>query len=360
MAEGFRTGACRPNDGRSVVSSRTAPIKTITAKDVARVAETSTAVVSYVFNNGPRNVSVATRERVLAAAAELGYQPNALARALSAGKTKSIGLIVPNICNAFFAESARAIEDAAAERDHVLLIGDSAMNQEHELRHVSSFIERKVDSVILVSLLSEPDLEAFHRAGIPVVVLHPIADETQASTLSIDFELAAQMATTHLVDHGYETIGLLNGPVDSAGSRQHRAGFDRAILAATQAGRTLPVSHRHCEISRAEAAEVMAGWLASDDRPRAVYVSTDEQAFGVLYAAHRAGLSVPEDLAVIGFDGTANSAYSVPALSTVKHPTEERARRAVEILVDRDPEAPPVHELLDFTFIARRSCGCED
>src|SRR5687767_148436 len=97
-----------------------------TARDVAKLAGTSNAVVSYVFNDGPRTVSPGTRERVLRAAKELDYKPNALARALSAGKTRSIGLIVPDIANPFFAELARAVEEAAAERGHLLLIGDSA------------------------------------------------------------------------------------------------------------------------------------------------------------------------------------------------------------------------------------------
>lgn len=324
-----------------------------TAKDVALRAGTSTAVVSYVFNNGPRNVSEPTKQRVLRAAEDLNYKPNALARALSAGKTSSIGLIVPNICNPWFAELARAIEEVATLRGHLLLIGDSAMLQAQERGHVRSFIERQVDSVIMVSLLDEPELDALEQAGIPVVVLHPIPDEDLASTLTIDFVDAARTATAHLIGHGYESIGLLNGPSDSAGSRQHREGFTRAL-----AGTGIRIDERSSEISRGNAAELARDWLRGDERPRAIYAATDEQAFGVLFAAYSLGLTVPDDLAVVGFDGTANCEFSIPPLTSVQQPTARIAARAVELLIGRHPDDVPVHESLPYSFVTRGSCGC--
>lgn len=326
-----------------------------TARDVARRAGTSTAVVSYVFNNGPRGVAPATRQRVLDAAAELGYRPNALARSLSRGRTHSIGLIVPDICNPYFAELARAIEDAAGTTGNLLLIADSALSAAQERRHALSLIERQVDSVVLVSVSEEPDLGAFFEAGIPVVALHPLSerDRRHASSLTIDYEAAAQRATEHLLAHGYGSVVLLNGPGDSTGARQHRAGFDRAVAGA----KGVRASAVRSEISRHHAAEVAEGLLSGPVRPRAVYCTTDEQAFGVLYAAHRVGLTVPDDLAVVGFDGTRNCLVSIPALTTVQQPTEAMARRVVEILAGRTVEDEPVHEILGFEFVARESSG---
>jgi len=324
-----------------------------TARDVAQRAGTSTAVVSYVFNDGPRGVAPATRQKVLDAAAELGYRPNALARSLSSGRTHSIGLIVPDICNPYFAELARAIEDAAGTRGNLLLIADSALSAEQERRHTRSLVERKVDSVVLVSVCDEPDLGEFFEAGIPVVALHPLSDRERASSITIDYEVAAQRATEHLLAHGYRSIVLLNGPVESTGALQHRAGFDRAVAGAegVRAGAI------RSEISRHHAAEAAYALLVGADRPRAIYCTTDEQAFGVLYAAHRAGLTVPDDLAVVGFDGTRNCLVSIPALTTVQQPTEAMARRVVEILADRSVDDEPVHEVLGFEFVARASSG---
>jgi LacI family transcriptional regulator len=322
------------------------------ARDVAILAGTSTAVVSYVFNNGPRNVSPGTREKVLHAARELNYRPNALARALSFGRTLSIGLIVPDIANRFFGELARALEEAAAARGNLLLIGDSGLNPDRERTHVAAFVERRVDSVIMVSLSDAPDLSAFTEAKIPVVVLHPLDPEQHASSIAIDYRAAARAATAHLVEHGYQSIALFNGPTDSAGSRQHREGFTQAV---TDHDGVLDTIELQTQISRAHAAQVALDVLARPSRPRAVYCSTDEQAHGVLFACHRLGLSVPDDVAVTGFDGTEHSAYSYPPLTTIRQPVLEMAERAIALLTG--PPDLRVREIAPFELVVRESCG---
>lgn len=320
-----------------------------TARDVAALAGTSTAVVSYVFNNGPRNVSPATRAKVLAAAERLDYHPNVLARALSAGRTMSIGLIVPDICNPYFAELARAIEDVAAAAGNLLLIADSALSAQTEERHRRSLIERKVDSVVLVSVTDDPDFGPYSQAGIPCLALHPVKEGSPASSLTIDYTRAAADATAHLLEHGYRHVQILNGPTEAVGPQQHLDGFRSAVEGAGVAwGQWRSAISRHC------AADVVAERLAAGEVPRAIYCTTDEQAFGALYAVHAAGLRVPDDVAVIGFDGTANATVSIPPLTTVQQPREEYARRALEIL---SSAAAPVHETLGYEFVVRSSCG---
>lgn len=322
-----------------------------TARDVAKLAGTSNAVVSYVFNDGPRGVAPATRERVLAAAAALNYRPNVLARALSAGRSRSIGLIVPDICNPYFAEIARAIADAAWATGNLLLIADAALSPDQEKRQGQSFIERHVDSLVLVSVQVDPDFSDYEAAGIPVVTLHPVADDCPASSLTINYREASAVAVRHLVEHSYPSIALLNGPA-SVGSDQHRDGFADAI-----AGTGVRTMEWTSAYSRHDAAAVARSHLAAADRPRAVYCSTDEQAFGVLYAAHEAGLRVPDDLAIVGFDGTLNCRVSIPALTSVKQPIPRMAQRAVEILHGRNANDPPIREILQYEFEARDSCG---
>lgn len=323
-----------------------------TARDVAERAGTSTAVVSYVFNNGPRNVSPATRERVLEAARALDYRPNVLARALSHGRTSSVGLVVPDIANRFFGELARALEEVAGAQGDLLLIGDSGLDPKREESAITAFVDRRADAVVVVSVHDAPDLGPLRQAGIPVVLLHPVPESGHASTISIDYEQAAFAAASHLVEHGYRTIALLNGPADAAGSRQHRTGVSRA---ATAAG-GVAVTEVSSQFSRAHAAQVMLDLLARPDRPRAVYCSTDEQAYGVLFACHRLGLAVPRDVAVTGFDGTEHSAYSLPPLTTVRQPIHEIAERALSV-VARDRPAGPVHETVEFDLVIRESCG---
>ncbi|RXZ48345.1 LacI family DNA-binding transcriptional regulator [Agromyces binzhouensis] len=326
-----------------------------TGRDVAQLAGTSTAVVSYVFNNGPRNVSDETRAKVLAAAEKLNYRPNALARALSFGRTASVGLIVPDIANPFFGELARALEDAAIARGDLLLIGDSALDEDREAQIISAFVDRRVDSVVMVSIREHPDFSAFTQAGIPVVALHPVDRGSAASSITIDYEEAARAAAEHLVSHGYDSIALLNGPYDSVGAGQHRRGFAAAVDRAGTPIRTIEVNSA---TSRADAAARALDWLARPDRPRAVTCATDEQAYGVLHAAHRLGLRVPHDLAVMGFDGTGHSAFAVPALSTVRQPIPRIAERAVGLLAEADGD--PVHEVLGYELELRESCGCGD
>jgi len=323
----------------------------VTAKDVAERAGTSTAVVSYVFNDGPRGVAPATRERVLRAATELNYRPNALARALSNGRTASVGLIVPDIANRFFGELARALEESAAERGNILLIGDSGQRIEREREHIAAFVGRRVDSVVVVSVSDDPDLSAFDDAGIPVVALHPLPRGVAASSLSIDYRAAARAATRHLLAHDYRSLALFNGPTESAGSRQHREGFLEAV--AEDAPETR-VSEYSTRIARAHAAQVALDVLARPSRPRAVYCATDEQAYGVLFACHRLGLRVPDDVAVTGFDGTEHSAYSYPPLTTVRQPVEAMAERAMELLAHGGDR---VRETVAFDLAVRESCG---
>ena len=323
-----------------------------TARDVAKRAGTSTAVVSYVFNNGPRNVSPATRERVLHAARELEYRPNVLARALSHGRTSSVGLLVPDIANRFFGELARSLEKAAAAQGDLLLIGDSGLDPLRERSNITAFVDRRVDAVVIVSVQDTPDLKPLQHAGIPVVLLHPIPDSLHASTISIDYEQAAYAAASHLVEHGYDSIILLNGPKDAAGSRQHRSGVHRAAAEAPD----VTVTEVSSEISRAHAAQVMLDLLARPERPRAVYCATDEQAYGVLFACHRLGLAVPEQIAVTGFDGTEHSAYSLPPLTTIRQPITEIAQRALA-MARGDHSNGPVHETAAFELVVRESCG---
>ena len=162
------------------------------------------------------------------------------------------------------------------------------------------------------------------------------------------------MATSHLLGHGYPSIALLNGPTDSAGSLQHARGFAQAIAGAEG----LTATTWRSAISRHHAAAVAAEKLSEPDRPRAVYCTTDEQAFGVLFAAYELGLRVPEDLAVIGFDGTANSEVSIPPLTTIQQPRDAYADQAIAILDELRAGGGPRHEVLSYDFIIRRSCGC--
>jgi LacI family transcriptional regulator len=324
----------------------------VTRADVARLAGTSTAVVSYVLNDGPRPVAPSTRQRVLDAVEELGYRPNQIARALSNRRSNTIGLIVPDICNPYFAELARAIEDEAVARGYLLLLGNSAGSAVREAEYARTFLERQVDGVLLISVQEDPDLASFHDQGIRVVVLHDVSDAQAASTIAIDDEAGTYTATAHLIEHGHRDLAFVNGTTEFAVAVQRQRGFDRAVRASRGVrGRTVTA-----DFTRAAAYEAALKLLAGPSRPTAVVAASDEQAFGVMAAAHRLGLAIPEDLAVVGFDGTAQGEYSNPPLTSVCQPVADIRRLALDLVTGID-EAP-AHHVLPHALVLRHSCGC--
>jgi LacI family transcriptional regulator len=200
-----------------------------TRADVARLADTSTAVVSYVVNDGPRPEAAATRERVRAAITELGYRPNAVARALGAQQTQTIGMLVPDISNPFFAELSQAVEDHAFGLGKVLLLGDSNGSNQREAAYLRRFLQQQVDGIIFIGLRRQSSLRLVEDAGVAAVVLDRPLDDLLLCSVSIDNAGAAFAATTHLLDHGHVRIGCVAGPGDQNAAVDRRSGWERAL-----------------------------------------------------------------------------------------------------------------------------------
>lgn len=326
-----------------------------TAKDVANLAGTSTAVVSYVFNNGPRPVSEETKKRVLESANKLNYRPHAAARSLTTGRTDSFGLVVPSIQNPFFGELAHAVEMAAKEAGHLLLIADSAMDPLQERRQIDAFIGRRVDGIILVSCESRQDISSVVSNGIPVVALHPVSKNQGSKTVYMNYSKAAESLTQHLIAaHAITSLLLITAVSERGGSKDHRKGVNTAIQ---KSGKNIRLSEIQADVSRASSFETCITYLKANPKPEAIYCATDEQAYGVLAALKTLELRVPEDIKVVGFDGTRHSEFSVPALTTVRQPLEIIAKRAIELLTIENPPTLDSSEL-DGKLIIRKSCGC--
>ncbi|MBB5079408.1 LacI family DNA-binding transcriptional regulator [Nonomuraea endophytica] len=322
--------------------------KPITLADVARRAGTSTAVVSYVINDGPRPVAAATRERVLAAAAELGYRPNRIARALRSRTTGVVGLILANALNPYFGALAEHVEQALAEHDRLMLIGNAGYSAERQRHLVERFLAAQVDALVIVSADADDDVARHaERAGVPAVYLHngPVAG--RAPVVAADNEHAVREAVAHLRAHGHHDLAFLAGP-DDAGpvGLRRRTWQDSAAPGAVALRSTY---------SRADADALTRRLIAGGAMPRALITATDEQAVGVLAGACAAGLAVPADLAVISLDGTPGSAHTAPALTVTRQPVAAMARQAVGLLFGQAAPAPAPRA----TLITRRSCGCD-
>lgn len=326
-----------------------------TRTDVARLAGTSVAVVSYVINGGPRPVAPATRDRVLAAIKETNYRPNGIAKALAAGATHTLGLVIPDVSNPFFAEMALALEDVAFEAGRVLLLGNSAESREREHELVNIFLQRRVEGLLYVGVDDHAQVDTIAATGTPVVVLDRQPDDSPASSVVVDNVGGARAATAHLVEHGYRDIGLLGGPALLSTAHDRRTGWEQAML---EAGLVVREDWMLSgEFSKAAGLELGRRLVSLPALPRGIFAANDQQAVGLLRAAAEAGLRVPGDLAVVTFDGTEDSEFSIPPLSTIRQPIEDIAQAAIGLLLN--PAAYESNRVTcAFELVLRRSCGC--
>ncbi len=326
----------------------------VTRKDVARYAGVSTAVVSYVVNGGPKRVAPATEAKVQDAIRVLGYRPNAAARALKLGSSETLGLIIPDITNPFFSLFAHAVEDAAAALGYALVLSNSDGNVARERNNVRNLAARQVDGVLLASVLFEPDLASLETADIPSVLLNQERDAPGFNSIGVDLAAGARMAVEHLIGHGHTNIGLAMGTNVSGSKDGREQGWRDALRDAGL--REGPITYS--EFDRSGGYVAGQRLLASVNRPTAIFASSDMQAIGILRAVREAGLDVPGDIALACFDGSVESEYSWPPLTTVVQPVTAMAEAAVASLVGAGRGEPPRHRLFATELKVRQSCGC--
>ncbi|WP_235019854.1 LacI family DNA-binding transcriptional regulator [Ruania rhizosphaerae] len=317
----------------------------VTRADVAALAGVSTAVVSYTLNDGPKNVAPATRARVLEAVRTLGYRPNATARALRLGSTGQVGLVVATVGNPYFGELTDQVEHAAGARGLALLVrtgGDVA-------EAIERLAARQVDGMLIARPMDARGAAAANASGVPVVLINAATAPEGVASVGVDRYGGARVAVTHLIEHGHERVAFIG---DTAGNRQR--GWADALAAAGLAEGPL-ASQSYSREGGYRAARQL---LTEPERPTAVFVASDEQAVGALLAFHEAGVAVPEEIAMVAFDGSAASAYTWPPLSAVTQPMEQMVQRALDLLTSAAPEQPVPVELLVPDLVRRRSCGC--
>jgi LacI family transcriptional regulator len=331
--------------------------RAVTRVDVARLAGTSTAVVSYVLNGGPRPVAVATRARVQSAIDELGYRPDRIARALAARRSEALGLVVSDITNPFMSDVSRAIEAAASERGYTVLLANSAIDADRERRHLQHLLDRRVDGLLMIPVgLDEATIAEVNHSGVPVSLLDRPVPGLNATTILVDNAGGASDITAHLVGHGHRRVACITGRPALHPAAERERGWANAVADAGLSPSRCPVIRTFVNRGAGYAAGLRL--LSRVRPPSAVFVASDEQAFGVLRAAADLGRRVPDDLAVASFDGIAQAAYSVPGLTTACQPVDDMGRRAVTSVLEwsfgRQTDVLPVH------VVRRGSCGCPD
>lgn len=330
------------------------PRTAVTRKDVARYAGVSTAVVSYVVNDGPKNVSPATQARVRDAIAILGYQPNAAARALKMGSSRILGLIVPDIMSPFFTELAHSVEEEASALGYAVVLTNSDGDRAKERTHIRNLAARQVDGVILSSVMFEPELTDLAAANIPAVLLATNMAAPGFASVGTDLRNGAKIAVEHLIEHGHTRIALAIGRNVASEIDGRESGWLESLANAGLPEGPIVRS----PFTRGGGYVAGQRLLASGERPTAVFASSDMQAIGILRALHEANVSVPEEMAIVSFDGSMDAEYCWPPLSSVRQPVRAMARFAVNALVGERRSAKPTQSVIPAELILRRSCGC--
>ena len=323
-----------------------------TVADVAREAGTSTAVVSYVVNNGPRHVTDATRARVERAIATLNYRRNSLAGALSVGRSNLVGLLVPDSSNAFFSELARHIESEARSHGYLTVLGNTNYDRVVERGYETAFADLQAAGVFVVTIDPQPPIDD-HT---PRVYLHSTPAGGSPSSVICDDEAGARLAVEHLVSHGHTEIHCITGPHDFGPSGHRMAGW---VSAMRDAGLpTADLLHR-VSMDRIEA-EIALREMLAEAMPPAFFATTDEHALALMRAASQAGVRIPEDAAIIGFDGIREALLGSVRLTTVALPLAEMARKAFEHLDGWSKGAEQFPTVLAPALVIGETCGNHD
>lgn len=348
---GHRSEGGTPLAGRPRTAQRRSPV---TRADVARVAGVSTAVVSYVVNDGPRPVAAATAARVREAMELLGYRPNASARALRLGRTHTLGLVMGDALNPFFAEYTSELVQAADAKGWRLLIADSRLDEADEAAIVDEFVSRQVDGLLFASAFARLDRSRILQdAGIPSVLIDCPGPVPGRRTVGTNAEGAAEALVRHLLEHGRRRIGLVVGDHGFGNPDPRERGWRRALRSAGLDDGTIV----RVPFSREGGYSGGFALLEQDPQVDAVFASSDLQGVGLVRALHQQGVRMPEDVAIVTFDGTKESEFCWPPLTVAKQPLAKLAAAAISLL-DAPDVASGTHVQLEASIVFRQSCGC--
>ncbi|WP_327358956.1 LacI family DNA-binding transcriptional regulator [Streptomyces sp. NBC_01304] len=313
-------------------------------KDVARHAGVSVGTVSNVINR-PETVAEETRLRVQAVIDRLGYVRSESARQLRAGRSRIISLLVLDMGNPFFVDVARGAERAAREAGLGVMVCNSDQSPAEEADYLSLFAEQRVRGVLLTPAdATGRNIDAFRRHHIPFVLVDRVAEGATECSVSVDDVAGGALAVRHLVETGHRSLAYVSGPPHLNQVRDRREG---ALAALRQAGlpaealRELPTERLDVAAGRDAGARL----LGLAERPTAVFCANDLLALGVLQALYAAGVKVPQDMAIVGYDDIEFAAAAVVPLTSVRQPAATMGALAAELLLEEiSAEAPGAHE----------------
>lgn len=304
----------------------------VTIRDVATETGYSINTVSRALND-KAEIRPATKEKILAAAARLGYRANRLAKGLRSNKTGTIGVVVTDVANPFFSALVKAMARAARELDYSIILQDSDEDYAGEEEAIRVLLAEQVDGILITPVQSARDtIERLYQAQIPLVLVGRYFDDLDTNYVVPDDHRGGYMATNHLLEQGVRRIAMVNGPFHISSARERHEGYAEA--------------HRRWSLPT-DGALIVDGALTVEDGlalgrtvlertppPEAIVAYSDFVAFGVMQAVREAGLSIPGDIAVVGFDDVRMSSCLQVPLTTVRSPKDDLGRQAVSILAE--------------------------
>ena len=342
-------------NGRSLRG--TAP-RSPSVKDVAVAAEVSLGTVSNVLNR-PDRVSERTRERVERVMRELGFVRNESARQLRAGRSSTIAYVMLDATNPFFTDVAQGIEEAAEHADMSLFICNSDNRAAREARYLQRLQQQRVQGILITPVNpDDPTLDEVSRHGTPVVIVDRVGAIENHCSVAVDDVLGGRVAIGHLLDMGHERIAVVGGPQSIGQVRDRFTGARAAMQDAGHSPDDLAVVGTDA-LTVAEgrsAGERIAG-MPRSSRPTAAFCANDLLALGLLQQCVALGISVPDDLAIVGYDDIDFAAAAAVPLTSVRQPRRDLGRTAAELLLDEASNAEHAHQQILFTpeLVARGS-----
>ncbi|WP_153445835.1 DNA-binding transcriptional regulator CytR [Vibrio algicola] len=328
-----------------------------TMKEVARLAGVSTATVSRALMS-PEKVSNSTRRRVEDAVMSSGYSPNSLVRNLRRNESKTIIVIVPDLCDPYFSEIIRGIEDTAAEHDYLILLGDSSQQLNRETTFMNLVFTKQADGMVLLGSDTPFDVSKPEQKNLPPLVMGcEYAPELELPTVHIDNLTAAFDIVNYLTQMGHKRVAEMSGPESAALCQFRHQGYQQALR---RAGLEMNPSHRvYGDFSFESGALAVKRLLTQPEPPTAIFCHNDAMAIGAMQQAKKMGYRIPQDLSVVGFDDIQFSQYCEPPLTTIAQPRYEIGKQSMLMLLEtlKGNEVRAGSRLLEANLVIRNSAG---
>ena len=305
-----------------------------TMKDVARVAGVSTSTVSHVINKD-RFVSEAITAKVEAAIKNLNYAPSALARSLKLNQTRTIGMLITASTNPFYSELVRGVERSCFERGYSLVLCNTEGDEQRMNRNLETLMQKRVDGLLLLCTEThQPSQEIMQRyPSVPIVMMDWAPFDGDCDLIQDNSLFGGDMATQYLIDTGHTRIACISGPLDKTPARLRLEGYRAAMhRAGVEIAKGYEITS---DFEFGGGFEAMNALLALPVRPDAVFAGNDAMAVGAYQALYQAGLRIPQDMAVIGYDDIELARYMTPPLTTVHQPKDELGELAIDVLIHR-------------------------